>query len=96
MSQFSVDTRRLFSYIFIGVLAALFALEWGPGSKGCDKAEFAERDFAATVNGKAIPLRDFAREYSQQVERFRSPGRAGRDDEAVRDPQTGARSDGEL
>lgn len=70
----SVDTRRLFSYIFIGVLAALFALEWGPGSKGCNKAEFAERDLAATVNGKAIPLRDFAREYAQQVERFRSQG----------------------
>ncbi len=70
----SVDARRLFSYIFIGALAALFALEWGPGSKGCNKAELAERDLAATVNGKTIPLRDFAREYVQQAERYRAQG----------------------
>jgi peptidyl-prolyl cis-trans isomerase D len=70
----SADTRRILSYIFIGALAALFALEWGPGSKGCSGGELAERDVAATVNGKAIPLRDFAREYLQQVDRLRQQG----------------------
>ena len=70
----SVDTRRVVSYIFIGALALLFAVEWGPGSRGCNKGELVERDVAATVNGKAIPLRDFAKEYVQQVERYRQQG----------------------
>lgn len=70
----SVETRRVVSYIFIVVLAALFALQWGPGSKGCDTGQLQELDVAATVNGKPIPLRDFAREYAQQAERFRRQG----------------------
>jgi peptidyl-prolyl cis-trans isomerase D len=70
----SADTRRLFSYIFIGALALLFALEWGPGSRGCNAAKMTEQDFVATVNGTPIPVRDFAREYAQQAENFRRQG----------------------
>jgi peptidyl-prolyl cis-trans isomerase D len=70
----SVDTRRMATYIFIVALATLFALECGPGSKGCDSGQIIERDTAATVNGKPIPLRDFARDYAQQVERARHQG----------------------
>lgn len=69
----SADTRRIFSYIFIGALALLFAFEWGPGSRGCD-SRLEDQDVAATVNGSAIPLREFARNYTQQAEQFRRQG----------------------
>ncbi len=76
MSNSPVDTRRLFSYIFIGALALLFALEWGPGSRGCDRAGRAVIvvDNVAQVNGKDIPLRDFARAYSGQLAELRQRG----------------------
>lgn len=70
----SAETRRLFSYIFIGALALLFALEWGPGSRGCNSGKMTEQDFVATVNGTPIPVKDFAREYVQQAENFRRQG----------------------
>ena len=76
MSNSPLDTRRLFSYIFIGALALLFALEWGPGSRGCDKAGQAVVvvDNVAQVNGKDIPLRDFARAYGNQLAELRQRG----------------------
>ena len=77
----SVDSKKLFSYVFIFVLALLFAVQWGPGSKGCtalnDVKETA--DVAATVNGKEIPLRDFSRAYAGQLANYRSQAlRTGR------------------
>ena len=76
MSNSPLDTRRLFSYIFIGALALLFALEWGPGSRGCDRAGRATIvvDNVAQVNGKDIPLRDFARAYGRQLDALRQRG----------------------
>lgn len=76
MSNSPLDTRRLFSYIFIGALALLFALEWGPGSRGCDRSGQAVivADNVAQVNGKDIPLRDFARAYSTQLAEMRQRG----------------------
>jgi peptidyl-prolyl cis-trans isomerase D len=70
----SDQTRKIFSYIFITALALLFALEWGPGSRGCESGKLGEQDLVATVNGQAIPLRDFAREYLQQSEQYRRQG----------------------
>lgn len=71
----SDETRRFFSYVFIGALALLFALEWGPGARGCNNAgTIKEQDNVATVNGEPIPLKDFAREYVQQAETFRRQG----------------------
>ncbi len=71
----SVETRRLFSYIFIGALALLFALEWGPGSRGCNKAgTLEEQDNVATVNGQPIALRDFANAYGNQAANYRRQG----------------------
>lgn len=74
MSNSSDQTRKYGSYLFIGVLAALFALQWGPGSQGCD-ARIQDEETVATVNGKPIPLKDFARSYAQQSDNF---GRACR------------------
>jgi peptidyl-prolyl cis-trans isomerase D len=71
----SVETRRLFSYIFIGALALLFALEWGPGSRGCNKAgTLEEQANVATVNGQPIALRDFANAYGNQAANYRRQG----------------------
>ncbi|MDP1829879.1 MAG: SurA N-terminal domain-containing protein [Archangium sp.] len=73
MSNSSENTRRYGSYFFIAALAILFALQWGPGSQGCD-TRIVDAETAATVNGKPIPLKDFARSYSQQSENFRRQG----------------------
>lgn len=70
-----VDSRRIAYYVFIFLLALLFALEWGPGSKGCTKAgPIVETESVATVNGKPIPLKDFAQQYAQQVDAMRRQG----------------------
>lgn len=73
----SVDSKKLFSYVFIFVLALLFAVQWGPGSKGCGapgEADKAQTDVAATVNGKDIPLKDFSQAYSNELQNFRAQG----------------------
>ncbi len=69
------DSKRLVYYVFIAAMAVLFALQWGPGSRGCNKAGKAEpQEVAATVNGKDIPLKDYARAYGNQLARFRQQG----------------------
>lgn len=73
----SVDSKKLFSYIFIFVLALLFGVQWGPGSKGCTAAKNeanGKSDVAATVNGKDIPLKDFSQAYSNELQNFRAQG----------------------
>src|SRR4051812_7507516 len=72
----SVDSKRLFSYVFIFVLAVLFAVQWGPGSKGCTAGKNAQgtTDFAATVNDKEIPVKEFSQAYSNELANFRSQG----------------------
>lgn len=73
MSNSSDTTRKYGSLAFIGALAVLFALQWGPGSQGCD-ARIQDAEAAATVNGKPIPIKDFAKAYSQQADNFRRQG----------------------
>jgi peptidyl-prolyl cis-trans isomerase D len=71
----SIDSKRLVSIIFIIALAGLFALQWGPGSKGISRTgKEAPDDVAATVNGKEIPLREFSRAYAGQLANFRAQG----------------------
>jgi peptidyl-prolyl cis-trans isomerase D len=70
----SADSRKVGSVLFIGALAVLFALQWGPGSQGCEIGKLPEPEAAATVNGQTIPLREFAVNYSQQAESFRRQG----------------------
>ena len=73
MSNSSENTRRYGSFFFIAALAILFALQWGPGSQGCD-TRIVDAETAATVNGKPIPLKDFAKAYGQQSDNFRRQG----------------------
>lgn len=69
----SEQNRKYGSYLFIAVLAVLFALQWGPGSQGCD-TRIQDAEVAATVNGAPIPLKDFRRTYGQQADDFRRQG----------------------
>ena len=55
MSNSSENTRRYGSYLFIAALAILFALQWGPGSQGCD-TRIQDEETAATVNGATVTL----------------------------------------
>lgn len=73
MSNSTENNRRVGSFIFIAALAVLFALQWGPGSQGCD-TRIQDAESAATVNGRPIPLKDFARSYAQQSDNFRRQG----------------------
>ena len=60
--------KRVLSYLFIGGIAALFALQWGPGAKGCDQPLSPQsREVAATVNGQEIPLKEFQRTYRSRL-----------------------------
>ncbi len=69
------ETRKLGQYFFIFMLAALFAVQWSPAAKGCDKTgKLPDAESAATVNGKEIPLREFARRYNAQLEGMRRQG----------------------
>lgn len=69
------DSKRIIYYLFIAAMAVLFALQWGPGSRGCNKAGKAEpQEIAATVNGKDIPLTRYARAYANQLNRMRAQG----------------------
>lgn len=72
----SFDARKFFTYLFIFALAVLFALEWGPGSRGCsgNTGQAQTEDVAATVNGKDIPLKEFLRTYAYQLNQFRAQG----------------------
>lgn len=73
MANSTENNRRVTSFIFIAALAVLFALQWGPGSQGCD-TRIQDAETAATVNGKPISLKDFARSYAQQSDNFRRQG----------------------
>ncbi len=73
MAQSSDTTRRYGSLLFIAALAVMFALQWGPGSQGCDR-RLENAETAATVNGKTIGVKEFARAYSQRADQFRQQG----------------------
>lgn len=72
----SVDSNKLVTYIFIVVLAVVFTVAWGPGSKGCSmgKGDSTKGDVAATVNGKEIPVKEFSQAYSNELANFRAQG----------------------
>lgn len=70
-----LQPKRIFSYLFIVAIAVLFALQWGPGARGCDAPRTNQAaDVAATVNGKEIPLKEFQRRYAAQLSQLRNGG----------------------
>ncbi len=69
------DNQRFASYVFILLLSALFALQWGPGSRGCDNLKsMSTTEAAATVNGKDITAQQFANAYEGYVRQFQGQG----------------------
>ncbi len=79
------EPKRLLSYLFIVVIAVLFAVQWGPGSRGCESlSPTPNSNAAATVNGKEIPLADFQRQWAQELSFLRSQGGAGITEEMAR------------
>ncbi|MFN0061278.1 MAG: SurA N-terminal domain-containing protein [Myxococcaceae bacterium] len=64
----SIDSRRFFSYLFIVAIAVVFALQFGPGSRGCEVQTPTTQSYAAKVNGKEIPLTEFAQQYGFQIQ----------------------------
>src|SRR4051812_34134934 len=67
--------KRAGTYVFIFALAVLFAVMWGPGSRGCNQPLSRQQgDYAALVNGKEIPLKEYQREYAKKVSPLRAQG----------------------
>jgi peptidyl-prolyl cis-trans isomerase D len=64
--------KRLASYLVILAIAFVFAIQWGPGSRGCESplTPLAGSNAAAVVNGKEIPLRDYHITYTNQLRRL--------------------------
>lgn len=71
-----LEPRRVISIVVILAIAFIFAINWGPGSRGCETGRRVkpEESSAAMVNGKEIPLRDFSRAYTMQLDRYRMQG----------------------
>jgi len=59
--------KRIVSYVLIGLIAFIFMVQWGPGSRGCEAPVNSSGASAAFVNGKEIPLREFQREYALRL-----------------------------
>ncbi|HLT31209.1 MAG TPA: SurA N-terminal domain-containing protein [Myxococcaceae bacterium] len=76
MNERSQRFSQFASLAFIILIGVVFALQFGPGSRGCDARlrEEAANSAAAVVNGKEINARDFARAYANRVDQFRGQG----------------------
>ncbi len=71
----ALEPRKVVSILFILAIAVVFTLSFGPGSTGFSASSpSAAPSSAAVVNGKEIPLLEFRREYSNQLQYLRSVG----------------------
>ncbi|WP_205519752.1 peptidylprolyl isomerase [Pyxidicoccus caerfyrddinensis] len=71
-----LNPRKVFSLVFIIGIAVVFTLSFGPGSSGFGGTGAATTapGSVATVNGKEIPMRDFATAWARQMNFLRSQG----------------------
>ncbi|QSQ27817.1 SurA N-terminal domain-containing protein [Pyxidicoccus parkwayensis] len=70
-----LNSRKIFSLVFIIGIAVVFTLQFGPGSNGFGGGGATTSPGAvATVNGKEIPMRDFATAWARQMNFLRSQG----------------------
>jgi peptidyl-prolyl cis-trans isomerase D len=71
-----LNPRKVFSLLFIIAIAVVFTLSFGPGSSGFGGTGTATTapGSVATVNGKEIPVRDFATQWARQMNFLRSQG----------------------
>ena len=69
------NPKQVVSILFIVAIAAVFALNFGPGSQGCGVRPADPTTLqAATVNGKEITALEFNQRYNQQLNNFRQQG----------------------
>jgi peptidyl-prolyl cis-trans isomerase D len=67
-----INLQRTFSLLFVLGISVVFILQFGPGSRGCDAPlTQTSSDAAAVVNGEEVPMKDFVRTYSNQMQYFR-------------------------
>jgi len=71
-----LQPKRVLSVVVILAIAFIFVINWGPGSRGCETGRRVnpENAYAARVNGKEIPLREFTEAYNGQVSQYRKQG----------------------
>ncbi|MFP2907272.1 SurA N-terminal domain-containing protein [Pyxidicoccus sp. 3LFB2] len=71
-----LNPRKVFSLLFIIAIAVVFTLSFGPGSSGFGGTGTGATapGSVATVNGKEIPVRDFATQWARQMNFLRSQG----------------------
>lgn len=76
MNESSQRTKQLASLAFIILIGVVFALQFGPGSRGCDGRLQTEQEAAtvAVVNRREITTRDFARAYANQAAQYQGQG----------------------
>lgn len=68
----ALNARRIFSLLVIVVIGFIFAVQWGPASRGCDSSVGQRTDFAiAKVNGTEVPVQDFRRIYRARMDSAR-------------------------
>ncbi|MBZ4416966.1 peptidylprolyl isomerase [Myxococcus sp. RHSTA-1-4] len=70
-----LNPRKVISLVFIIAIAVVFTLSFGPGSSGFGgTGTTTAPGSVATVNGKEIPMRDFANAWARQMQRLRAQG----------------------
>ncbi|WP_257456213.1 peptidylprolyl isomerase [Archangium lipolyticum] len=72
----SLEPRKVLSLLFIIAIAVVFTLQFGPGSNGFATGQpgVEAPSAAAVVNGREIPVQQFLREYSGQIQYLRQQG----------------------
>lgn len=72
-----LEPRKVISLLFIVAIAAVFVLQFGPGSSGFSRTgptQGAGPSAAAVVNGKEIPLLAYRMQYARQLDNYRRQG----------------------
>lgn len=72
-----LEPRKVISLLFIVAIAAVFVLQFGPGSSGFGRTGPTEGSgprAAAVVNGKEIPLLAYRTQYARQLDSYRRQG----------------------
>ncbi|HET7825725.1 MAG TPA: SurA N-terminal domain-containing protein, partial [Anaeromyxobacter sp.] len=68
------NAKSLFTWVIVGGIAVVFAINFGPGSLSKGGFRGASAPYAAKVNGKTIPAGEWARKYQQLYGMYRQQG----------------------
>jgi peptidyl-prolyl cis-trans isomerase D len=65
------NAKSVFTWVIVGGLALIFAINFGPGSLSKGGLRAASAPYAAKVNGKTIPATEWARTYDRLYQSYR-------------------------